>query len=61
MFIPHEGRALPFTQGPGSQRDNWLLRRFIALEAWTDAEKEFARVWALQIASNKPFIVTDPA
>ncbi|HYT94728.1 MAG TPA: HEAT repeat domain-containing protein [Gemmataceae bacterium] len=28
----------------GSHRDNWLLRRFLALEAWDDAEREFTRV-----------------
>jgi hypothetical protein len=28
---------VPFALGPGSQRDNWLIRRFVALEAWDDA------------------------
>ena len=37
----------PFSYGPGSHRDNWFIRRFIALEAWADAEKEFKRIWEL--------------
>ncbi|MEN8219183.1 MAG: HEAT repeat domain-containing protein [Pseudomonadota bacterium] len=35
----------PFTVGPGSHRDNWLIRRFIALDSWDDAAKEFERIW----------------
>jgi hypothetical protein len=38
---------MPFTRGPGSHRDNWLLRRFIGLEAWEDAAKEFGRIEGL--------------
>ncbi len=49
--------ALPFTMGPGSHRDNWLLRRFIALEAWDDAAKEFARVWELHRETLEPSVV----
>ncbi|MFT5469038.1 MAG: tetratricopeptide (TPR) repeat protein [Verrucomicrobiales bacterium] len=36
--------ALPFELGPGSHVDNWLIRRFIALEAWEDAAAEFTRI-----------------
>lgn len=39
--------ALPFTLGPGSHRDSWLIRRFVALQAWQDAEKEFSRIWEI--------------
>jgi HEAT repeat protein/tetratricopeptide (TPR) repeat protein len=39
--------ALPFTLGPGSHRDNWLIRRFIGLEAWDEAAREFARIWQI--------------
>ena len=35
----------PFGLGPGSHRDNWLLRRFLALEAWDDAAREYVRIW----------------
>ena len=40
----------PFICGPGSHRDNWFIRRFIALEAWADARSEFARIWAIHEA-----------
>lgn len=36
-----------FRIGPGSHVDNWLLRRFIYLDALSDAGSEFARVWQL--------------
>src|SRR5262249_46634967 len=42
---PMQVRASGPTTTLGSHRDNWLIRRFIALEAWTDAEAEFARMW----------------
>ena len=35
----------PFTFGPGSHRDNWLLRRLIATDLKEDAANEFARMW----------------
>ncbi|MBM4035256.1 MAG: hypothetical protein FJ291_26225 [Planctomycetes bacterium] len=41
------GEAPPFSLGPGSHRDNWLLRRFLALDALDDAAGEFERIWAL--------------
>jgi predicted negative regulator of RcsB-dependent stress response len=48
---PHPDRrpyeAQPFREGCGSHRDNWLLRRFLALEAWDDAAREFERIWGL--------------
>ena len=43
--VSHEAR--PFSLGPGSHRDNWLIRRFVALEAWDDAAREFERIWTL--------------
>lgn len=43
----HQGMLMQFTIGPGSHRDNWLIRRFIALEAWDDAGKEFGRIATL--------------
>jgi HEAT repeat protein/tetratricopeptide (TPR) repeat protein len=52
--------ALPFSFGPGSHRDNWLIRRFIALEAWDDAGREFARIWALHQQSARPHEVIRP-
>jgi len=42
-----EGILQPFTIGPGSHRDNWLIRRFIALEAWDEAASEFERIWKI--------------
>jgi hypothetical protein len=33
--------------GPGSYRDNWLIRRYVTLQAWSDADGEFARMWKL--------------
>ncbi|MDB5384973.1 MAG: hypothetical protein JWM11_619, partial [Planctomycetaceae bacterium] len=47
-------RVEPFTIGPGSHRDNWLLRRFIALEAWPEAHQEFERVWQLHREAAGP-------
>jgi len=40
-----------FMIAPGSQRDNWLLRRFITLHAMDDAEKEFKRIWEIHTKS----------
>ncbi|MBX7223737.1 MAG: hypothetical protein K1Y36_27735, partial [Blastocatellia bacterium] len=36
-----------FSYGCGSQTDNWLLRRFLALGATEDAAREFSRMWRL--------------
>jgi HEAT repeat protein len=47
--------AAPFTRGPGSHRDNWLIRRFLALDALPDAGREFARIWRLHQPSEQPF------
>lgn len=45
--------ALPFQIGPGSQADNWLIQRFLTLNAWQDASNEFERVWKLhQVAAS---------
>ncbi|HEV7403870.1 MAG TPA: HEAT repeat domain-containing protein [Chthoniobacteraceae bacterium] len=46
--------ALPFELGPGSHRDNWLIRRFIALEAWPEAGAEFSRIWQLHRQETWP-------
>jgi len=46
-----------FTAGPGSHRDNRLIRRFIALEAWEDADREFARVWELHREAAQPYVM----
>lgn len=54
---PYGGRQIPFTAGPGSHRDNLLIRRFIALEAWKDARREFERVWQLHTAALQPYVV----
>jgi HEAT repeat protein len=55
----------PFTLGPGSHRDNWLLRRFLALEAWDEAEREFARLWDFHMRYSQAYITSrweqDPA
>jgi HEAT repeat protein len=48
----------PFTLGPGSHRDNWLLRRFLALEAWDDAGREFARLWNFHVRYSEAYVRT---
>ena len=53
--VSGRGPLAPFTAGPGSHRDNWLIRRFIALEAWDDAAGEFARVWKLHRERTEPY------
>ena len=52
--IRHEqDMTLPaFSRGPGSHRDNWLLRRFLTLEAWPQAAKEFRRIWEFHVATS---------
>jgi tetratricopeptide (TPR) repeat protein len=45
-----------FEAGPGSHRDNWLLRRFIALEAWEDASREFVRICNVHCQNTKPHV-----
>jgi HEAT repeat protein len=52
--------ALPFSCGPGSHRDNWLLRRLIALDLIEDAAKEFARLWEVHRANTQPYAVLVP-
>ncbi|MDF3128371.1 HEAT repeat domain-containing protein [Kiritimatiellaeota bacterium B1221] len=47
----------PFEIGPGSHRDNWLIRRFIALDSLPDAEAEFARVWQIHQQHTQPYIL----
>ena len=41
--------ARPFTMGPGSLRDNWLIRRFAALDAWDECGKEYERMWEVHL------------
>jgi len=41
-----------FAAGPGSHRDNRLIRRFIALDAFADIEREFERLWQLYLAGH---------
>lgn len=50
-------QELPLNTGPGSHRDNRLIRRFIALEAWADARREFERVWQLHSTATRPYVV----
>lgn len=45
----------PLTSGPGSHRDNWLVRRFIALEAWDDAARELERIWQIHRQFARPY------
>lgn len=42
--------------GGGGMLDNWLLRRFLALGAWDEAAREFARIAALHRAQARPFV-----
>lgn len=60
VFISKWTPAEPFLFGPGSQRDNWLIRRFIALEAWEDASQEFARIWQVHIIKARGFLINIP-
>ena len=54
------GPAQPFTLGPGSHRDNWLIRRFIALQAWDDAAREFERIRAIHRRMAQPYVLMFP-
>lgn len=54
-----EPPAEPYTLGPGSHRDNLLIRRFIALSAWDDAQKEFERIWKIYSLLSRPYIYRD--
>ena len=50
----------PFSEGCGSQVDNWLIQRFLTLNAWQDAGEEFERVWKLhQAAVSEPQFFSD--
>lgn len=49
--------AAPFAAGPGSHRDNWLIRRFIALGAVNEAAGEFARVWEIHRSNARPYLL----
>lgn len=51
---------LPFCYGPGSHRDNWLLRRLIALDLTEDAAREFARLWEIHRANTLPYRIEVP-
>lgn len=52
--------ALPYSYGPGSHRDNWLLRRLIALDLADEGANEFARIWRVHRASLEPFLTRVP-
>ncbi|MCX6873985.1 MAG: HEAT repeat domain-containing protein [Verrucomicrobia bacterium] len=52
--------ALPFSYGPGSHRDNWLLRRLIALDLTDDAAAEFARIRDRHRANTRPYLIEVP-
>ena len=43
--------------GLGSHRDNWLIRRFIALESLDDAQREYERVWQNYRTATEPFVL----
>ncbi len=47
---------LPFDHGCGSQEDNGLIRRFIALEAWADVDEEFARMAEIHRLRTEPHV-----
>jgi HEAT repeat protein/predicted negative regulator of RcsB-dependent stress response len=47
----------PFTVGPGSHRDNWLIRRFITLDSLDDVATEFARIWEIHRRNSRPYLV----
>jgi HEAT repeat protein len=53
--------GVPFHSGPGSHRDNWLVRRFIALEDWDSAAAELERIAALHRADAQPYVVSMPS
>ncbi|HBC88879.1 MAG TPA: hypothetical protein DCZ94_18200 [Lentisphaeria bacterium] len=55
-FINENSLLKPFVTGCGSHSDNWLIRRFIALEAWEDAEREFDRIWNIHRKLSRPYI-----
>ena len=52
---------LPFALGPGSHRDNWLLRRLLALDLDEDAAAEFARVWRIHCTNTQPYVAVTPS
>ncbi len=47
----------PYAYASGSHRDNWLLRRLIALDLMDEAAREFARIWEIHRANSKPYAV----
>ncbi len=57
LFYGTHQPALPFSCGPGSHRDNWLLRRLLAFELMDDAAREFARLWDIHKANTRPYVV----
>jgi len=60
QVVQYPQEVMPFTLGPGSHRDNWLIRRFITLQAWEDAGKEFARIWAIHRKYTQPYTMITP-
>lgn len=44
--------AVPYYYASGSHRDNWLLRRLLALDLMEEAAGEFARIWEVHRAKG---------
>lgn len=60
LYVPETLKIEPYTVGPGSHRDNWLIKRFIALRAWDDAEREFERLWTVHVLLSRPYVLREP-
>ncbi|MBN2684166.1 MAG: hypothetical protein JXR40_02700 [Pontiellaceae bacterium] len=55
---PKQALGKPFENSVGTQRDNWLIRRFIELDAMDDAEREFERIHQLHQHDTQPHVET---
>lgn len=51
----------PFSCGPGSHRDNWLLRRLLAFDLADEASRELARIWEVHRANTQHYAMVTPA
>ena len=51
-----EAQAVAFQRGPGSHRDNWLIRRLIALDSPELAHAEWKRVWQIHRNNAAPYV-----
>ncbi len=56
-YLSSHSLLMPFQNGPGSHRDNWLIRRQLALKVQHDAATEYARIWELHRGNTRPYIV----